>query len=159
MGAPSTGCSGRFWNSPPCFSCPWGARRLFPLAFKPAFLQLPPRCRKPEVTCRKARGELTIWGQREGKESTLLCLCNPYPLSKWKKKKGKEKVEREARGEDVFLPPHYSACCKLPVAASLAPALLSPLASAPKFLTTFFPAGNVNQDTFRFKKKKKEKSE
>lgn len=76
---------------------------------------------------------------------------------KVEKKKGNEKVEREARGEDVSLPPHYSARCKLPVAASLAPALFSPLASAPQFLTTFFPAGNVNQDTFRFLKKKKRK--
>lgn len=99
MGAPSTGCSGRFWTSPPCFSCPWGARGLFPMAFKPAFLQLPPRCRKSEVSCGKTSGELTIRGQREGKESTLLCLCNPHPLSKWKKKKGMRRWRGRPEGK------------------------------------------------------------
>lgn len=138
-----------------CFSCLTAkCSGFFPHCFQPCSLAAPARMRETWGDPHEDYGREER--KRAEREERKHPFAAPKPSSSFKVGgKKKEKVEREAGGEEISLPPHYcSAHCKLPVAARLAPALLSPLASTPKFLTTFFPAGNINQDTFRIKKKR-----
>jgi len=88
-------------------------------------------------------------GKQRGEKSTLLLYETLIRCQSGKKNKLKSERVGGERGRIFPATSLVSAHCKLPVAASLAPALLSPVASAPKFPTTSFPAGNVYQDTFR----------
>lgn len=95
-------------------------------------------------------------GTERGKKAPF-CLSEILVLFQTGKKGKRKKKERDG-GEGGWKERNFpatsllSAHCKVPAVANLAPALLSPLASASKFLTTILPAGNVNQDTFRIKK-------
>lgn len=136
-----------------CFSCPTvRCRGALPHGFQPWSLAAPARMQETWGDLREDHGR----AERKGEERVE--RKHPFaslkPLSSFKvEKKNPEGGEGGRRGRNFPATSLLSAHCKLPVAASLAPALLSPLASAPKFLTTLFPAGNVNQDTFRIEKK------
>lgn len=150
MGVPSTGGRGRFWTSPPLLFCPTASCKG---GFALGLSML--------LSCSSHWGtgnpgwpwedwmRIERKGGRGRGKKALFFLSETVVLFQSGKKKKREGREGGQRGRNFPATSLLSTHCKLPAVASLAPALLAPLASAPKFLTTFFPAGNVNQDTFR----------
>lgn len=160
MDVPSTGCSDRFWASPPLlFLSNCELQGGFALGLQCCSLAIP-------IGTQETWGDpWEDWmrierkgGRKREKKAPFFLSETVVPFQSEKKKKKRRRGGEEGqRGRNFLATSLLSTHCKLPAAVSPAPALLAPLASAPKFLTTFFPAGNVNQDTFRNKKKKNKK--
>lgn len=137
-----------------CFSCPTvRCRGGFPYVFQPCSLAAPAGTWETWGDPWEDNERVERKGAERGERKHPFASLKPSSSFKVEKKK-REGEEGGRRGRNFPATSLLSAHCKFPVAASPAPALLSPLASAPKLFTVVFPAGNVNQGTFRFFLKK-----
>lgn len=155
MGIPTTRCRGKFGASPLLFVPVCKVLVGFSCRFQHCSPAAPARMQETwgdTERLRKNREE----ERREGKESTYLPHWNSFSFKVCvgERVEKKEKVKREVRGEEIFLPLH---CCLLTVNSPLQPTWLpsfSPLWLLHlKFSQLFFPDGNVNQYTLKINKK------